>query len=188
MPKIHRLIAMSAILAMAALISGCYTIVGHSPMEPGSEFASEIEKGVTEEEIIVEGPIYRYYGDYYSRPYSYYWNYYDSYYSPWYRYSYRDYWYSPWNQYYDGRYYRDYDYKDVPQRKPETRQRGASGPRRTPMPERKNRSSMERDEEREQQNREETGNRIQKSPRIRRSPTSAGKRSVKRESQEKDDE
>ena len=34
----------------------------------------------------------------------------------------------------------------------------------------------------------DTGNRIQKSPGIRRSPTSAGKRSVKREPQEKDDE
>jgi len=188
MPKIYRLIAMSAILAMAALVSGCYTVVGHLPMEPGSESASEMGEGVTEEEIIVEGPIYRYYGNYYSRPYSYYWNYYDSYYSPWYRYSYRDYGYSPWNRYYDGRYYQNYDYKDVPQRKPETRQRGASGPRRTPMPERKSRGSMERDEEREQQNRGETENRIQKSPRIRRSPTSAGKRSVKRKPQEKDDE
>lgn len=180
MPKIYRLIAMSAILAMAALISGCYTVVGHSPMGPGSEFASEIGEGVTEEEIIVEGPIYGYYGDYYSRPYSYYWNYYDSYYSPWYRYSYRDYGYSPWNRYYGGRYYRDYDYNDVPQRKPETRQRGASGPRRASRPEQKSRSSMGRGEERGQQNRGETGNRIQKSPGTRRSPTSAGRRSVRR--------
>ena len=117
MPKTYRLIAMLALLIMAALISGCYTIVGSPPMEQAYISDEEAEEGLVvvdeDGEEVVERNIY--YEDDYSRPYPYYWSYYDLFYSPWYDYSYRDYRYSPWNRYYDDRYHWNYNYKYTPQ-------------------------------------------------------------------------
>jgi len=192
MPKIYRLIAMFALLVMVALISGCYTVVGTPPMEQEHISDSELEEGAIEEdEEVIERRVYTYYGDYHGRPYPYYWSYYDLYYSPWYNYSYRDYWYSPWNRYYGDRYYRDYDYKYIPQKKSETERRGASGPRRAPVPQRRNRSSAEENEEQQSRgtlNRQEPRERVQKPAQSSRDSSSAEKRSIRRQPKEDEDQ
>jgi len=187
-PKIYRLIAMLVLLIMAALISGCYTIVGTPPMEQELLSGDEVDED-EDEEVVIERNIY--YGDYHGRPYPYYWSYYDLYHSPWYNYSYRDYWYSPWNRYYGGRYYRDYDYKYIPQKKSETERRGASGPRRASVPQRRNRSSAEENEEQQSRgtlNRQEPRERVQKPAQSSRDSSSAEKRSIRRQPKEDDDQ
>ena len=76
MPRMHRLIAMAALLAIVALISGCYTMVGYP-----------LGEGVVEEEP-ARSRVYRdyeYYYDY-ADPYYYDGYYYDPYYSLWHPY------------------------------------------------------------------------------------------------------
>ena len=57
MPKIQEFIVMLALLGVAMLMSGCYTIVGYSPAA---------EQGIAEEELAGE-QVYKHYG-YYQTP------------------------------------------------------------------------------------------------------------------------
>ena len=171
MLKIQKLVAVSVLLIMAALISGCYTIVGYPP---------ELEESIIEEEA-AKGQIYRNHEYYYDRPYSYYYrDYYDPYYGFGYPYSYyRDY---PW--WYDDYYYWDYDGHYVPQKKPDTKKRGTSELRRTPSPERGRGSKLKEDEEKKQiQRGQETENKTQRS---KDSTPSSRKRSTRREYQDEE--
>jgi hypothetical protein len=189
MPRIREFIVILILLGVVVFTSGCYTIVG---------YPQAVEEGIAEQ-IAEEEPaselIYRHYGSY--RPYSYYWNYYDSYYgllSPrsYYGY-YDDYWYYPRRYYNDYYYYWDYDGPYAPQKKPETRNRGASGLRRYSRSEVNRGARIEEGEEQRQSNREiqsspRADNAIQRSARkSRSSATSSKKRSVKRENQDEEE-
>lgn len=180
MPKVYKLILMLALLIVVALTSGCYTMVGY-PLG--------VEEGIIEEGT-TQGRIYRDYDYYYDRPYSYYGNYYDPYYGLYSPYS------SYWNysgRYYDDRYYWDYDDHYVPQKKPETKHRGAFGPRRAPGPEPKHGSRLEEDEgknapRREIGGRQKAESRTQRPIRRKRSDSTSGsqKRSTKEKSQDEE--
>lgn len=185
MPRVYRLIAMSAFgLIIAVLTPGCYTIVGYAP---------EVEEGIIAEEEAVPGQVYRDYEYYYDRPYSYYWDYYDPYYGLWYPYSYYYYRGYPRWRYYNDYYYWYYDDHYVPSKRPETRRRGTSELRRIPSPGSKRGSRLEGDEEKKQpsreiQSRRRAVDRIQRSVmrKHRDSTSSSEKRSTKRKSQDEE--
>jgi len=176
MPRIRELIAMSALLTIAALISGCYTMVGYSP---------EIEEGIIEEEA-APGQVYRDYEYYYDRPYSYYWDYYDPYYGLWYPYSYYYYRGYPWWRYYDDYYYWGYGERYVPEEKPGPRRREASRPQRArgPSIRRGSRSEEENKQPSERRTSEETRRPVRRGTRD--SSSGSKERSDKRKSQDEE--
>lgn len=179
MPRICRFAVILALLTIAALASGCYTIIGHP---------SPAEEGVVEEEI-VEDQVY--YEAEYGRPYPYYLDYYDL----WYPRSHY-YWSRPWWYYddYPVRYYDyDYDYDDhyVPEKKPETRRRGATDFWRSLRSGSGDEAGPERDRETDQSNREvlnrrRSENELRRAP-VQRRRTTTEKRSTKRKSQDEEE-
>ena len=186
MIRLYRLIAISALLLMAVLISGCYTVIGHP---------SPVEEGIVEKET-AEEQIYRYDESEYERPYPYYDSYYglDSYYGFWYPGSYY-YWDRPWRNYgyYSPRYYYDDHYYDyyAPEKRPETRRRGPSELRRTPRAEDRREIELERDEEEEQSERRvperrRVEKRTQKSPEQRRDTTPEKRRSSRQKAEDEE--
>jgi len=183
MKKINMQIAILSSLIIAVLLSGCYTIVGYPP---------EMEAGITEE-VETEGQRYTYYEGYYERPYTYFWDYYDPYYGLRYPSYYdRDYYYSdPWRYGNRYRYYNDY-YAPL-QQKPESRKRESSQLRRTPRPESKRGSVIEKDEEQKKLDNEtrierKIQNRNQQPTRLRRAPSSGSERDSSKQKDDEDEE
>ena len=146
MPRIHMLLAMSALLAVSALTSGCYTLVGYPPGESLVEEESGTSRAYRDYEYRYDYTYPDYYGYNYDPYYSLWHPYYDYYrYSPYYDYY----------RYYPGRYYDD-DYY-VPEKKPETRRRGTREFRSTVRPERKSEGRPRADDEDKQPSRETLG-------------------------------
>jgi len=186
--RTYKLIAILALLIMVVLVSGCYTVVGHPEL---------VEEGVIKEDLSEERSP-GYYESPYGRPYLYYDSYYglDSYYGSWYpgsRYYggyYNDYYYS--RDYYGsyGRYYGDYYL--APEKRPETRRRGASELRRPPRTEDRFGPRLEMDNEDEQSekrvpNRRRVEKRTQKSSGQRKEAPSQRKRSRERKAPEEEE-
>lgn len=181
MLRIYRLTAILAFLFMAVLVSGCYTVVG---------YPSPVEEGIAEEET-AEERTYEYYESEYGRPYPYYDSYYGlgSYYGLWYpsSYYYRG---RPWwnyGYYYPRYYYDDYYYRGyyAPEKRPDTKRRGASELRRAPRPQDRIGPRLERDEESRQSERRTPGRRkvegsTRRAPEKRRDTSSEKKRSSRR--------
>ena len=114
--KINKALFILILLIMAVMLSGCYTLVGPPP-----DAKEILPKKYSQREDIERDHDYYYDSSYDLGS----WEEYDLYYSDsWYPYYYGRYWYQPWG--YDGR---DYWYNDgyyVPEKKPETKNRGAS--------------------------------------------------------------
>ena len=157
-------------------------MVGRPSVVDGSVVDAETEE-------IVEDRVYEYYGSEYDRNYPYYSDYYDR----WYPSSYY-YWNSPRWYYYDhypSRYYYDYDDHYVPEKKPETRRRGATDTWRSLRSRERSGTAPEQDREREQPNREirnrrRTEDRPRRAPTQRRSTTTQ-RSSTKRKVQDEED-
>ena len=164
MARAYKLIVALVFLFTVVLVSGCYTMVGRPSVVDGTVVGAETEE-------IVEDRVYEYYGSEYGRTYPYY----QDYYGLWYPQSYY-YWNGP-RWYYDRyptRYYYDHDYdydgQYVPEKKPETRRRGATDTWRSLRSRERSETAPEQDREREQPNRE-IRNRWRTEDRPRRAPT-----------------
>ena len=182
MARAYKLVVALVFLFTVILVSGCYTIVGHP---------SVVEEGIVdaETEEIVEDRVYEYYGPEYGRTYPYYLDYYDL----WYPRSYY-YWNGPRWYYndYPTRYYYDYDGHYVPEKKPETKRRGATDTWRSLRSRDRSETAPEQDRETDQPRREirsrrRTENRSQRAPTQRRDTTTQ-RRSTKRKAPDEEEE
>lgn len=180
MSRTYSIMIVLVLLAMAAFIPGCYTIVGYPP---------EMMESTPEGDEALKDQSYGY-SEYYQYDYprsSYYGGYYDPYYGFIYPYNnyYWDYPYQYRDDYY--RYYWDYDYEYVPNKKPESRFRGSTELR--PKTEEKREGNLEKKDKpnREVRSTQGTGRAVQSSVK-KHGESSSSSRSPKREAQDEEDE